>query len=136
MPIATALVRGLMSTNDRRRMGRNYSKGYTKLAESNVWYNHYGALIYAASPASTRGVLLSVSWAGTNYSIVRLCGANNNVKIYIGDNPDTGNHELWLGLIGTDGVASEFIIRDGTNIDMSSGTSDTLPSYLENIVYS
>ena len=133
---ATVSKKGLMSTGDKRRMGRNYIKGYTKLAESKVWYNHYGALIYAASPASTRGVLLFVSWAGTNYSIARLCGVNNNVKIYIGDNPDTGNHELWLGLTGEDGMASEFIIKDGTNIDVNSGTYDTLPSYLENVVYS
>lgn len=85
-------------------MGRNFSKGYWKLAESKVWYNHYGALIYGASPASTRGVLLAVCWAGIDYSANRLSGFNGNVRLYIGDNPDTGNHELWLGLTGEDGT--------------------------------
>ena len=110
-------------------MGRNFSKGYWKLAESKVWYNHYGALIYGASPASARGVLLAVSWAGINYSVSKLCGVNGYVRLYMGDNPDTGNHELWLGLTGEDGTSSEFIIKDGTTIEWDSEKKDILPSY-------
>ena len=111
-------------------MGRNFSKGYWKLAESNVWYNHYGALIYGASPASAKGVLLAVCWAGINYSANRLSGINENVRLYIGDNPDTGNHELWLGLTGEDGTSSEFIVKDGTIIDWGAVKVESLPSYL------
>lgn len=130
LPLATAGKNGLMSISDKRRMGRNFSKGYWKLAESKVWYNHYGALIYGASPASTRGVLLAVCWAGIDYSANRLSGFNGNVRLYIGDNPDTGNHELWLGLTGEDGTSSEFIIKDGTIIDWGAVKVESLPSYL------
>lgn len=128
--MATPEKNGLMSISDKRRMGRNFSKGYWKLAESKVWYNHYGALIYGTSPASARGVLLAVSWSGTNYSANRLSGFNGNVRLYIGDNPDTGNHELWLGLTGEDGTSSEFIIKDGTIIDWGAVKVESLPSYL------
>ena len=130
IPLATAGKNGLMSISDKRRMGRNFSKGYWKLAESKVWYNHYGALIYGASPASTRGVLLAVCWAGIDYSANRLSGFNGNVRLYIGDNPDTGNHELWLGLTGEDGTSSEFIVKDGTIIDWGAVKVESLPSYL------
>lgn len=133
LPLATAGGNGLMSISDKRRMGRNFSKGYWKLAESKVWYNHYGALIYGASPASARGVLLAVSWAGINYSVSKLCGVNGYVRLYMGDNPDTGNHELWLGLTGEDGASSEFIIKDGTTIEWDSEKKDILPSYLSEI---
>lgn len=133
LPLATAGGNGLMSISDKRRMGRNFSKGYWKLAESKVWYNHYGALIYGASPASARGVLLAVSWAGINYSVSKLCGVNGYVRLYMGDNPDTGNHELWLGLTGEDGTSSEFIIKDGTTIEWDSEKKDILPSYLSEI---
>ena len=133
LPLATAGGNGLMSISDKRRMGRNFSNGYWKLAESKVWYNHYGALIYGASPASARGVLLAVSWAGINYSVSKLCGVNGYVRLYMGDNPDTGNHELWLGLTGEDGTSSEFIIKDGTTIEWDSEKKDILPSYLSEI---
>lgn len=133
LPLATAGGNGLMSISDKRRMGRNFSKGYWKLAESKVWYNHYGALIYGASPASARGVLLAVSWAGINYSVSKLCGVNGYVRLYMGDNPDTGNHELWLGLTGEDGTSSEFIIKDGTTIEWDSEKKDILLSYLSEI---
>lgn len=133
LPLATAGGNGLMSISDKRRMGRNFSKGYWKLAESKVWYNHYGALIYGASPAYDRGVLLAVSWAGINYSVSKLCGVNAYVRLYMGDNPDTGNHELWLGLTGEDGTSSEFIIKDGTTIEWDSEKKDILPSYLSEI---
>ena len=130
LPLATAGKNGLMSISDKRRMGRNFSKGYWKLAESNVWYNHYGALIYGASPASANGVLLAVCWTGINYSANILSGFNKNVRLYIGDNPDTGNHELWLGLTGEDGTSSEFIVKDGTIIDWGAVKVESLPSYL------
>lgn len=130
IPFATNNANGLMSISDKRRMGRNFSKGYWKLAESKVWYNHYGALIYGASPASTRGVLLAVCWDGIDYSANRLSGFNGNVRLYIGDNPDTGNHELWLGLTGEDGTSSEFIVKDGTIIDWGAVKVESLPSYL------
>lgn len=136
MPIASAEKTGFMSARNAARMGRTFGKGYRKLAESRVWYNHYSALIYAASPASTRGMLLSVSWAGTNTSAVRLNSNNNNVKLYMGDNPETGKHELWFGMIGVDGSASEFIIAIDSEIDWNSGTTDILPSYLSAVTIS
>lgn len=137
LPVATAEKNGLMSIKNYRRMGRLFSKGYYKLAESSVWYYHYNAFIYGASPASSDGVLIAINWRGTNYSATRINGINAKVKLFTGDNPDTGKHELWLGLIGVDGLGSEFIIReDGTAADMKSGTFNTLPSYLSEIVIS
>ncbi len=136
LPVATAEKNGLMSIRNYRRMGRSFSKGYYKLAESSVWYYHYNAFIYGASPASTDGVLIAINWSGPTYSATRINGINAKVKLFTGDNPDTGKHELWLGLIGVDGVASEFIIRDGTAVDMNSGKFNTLPSYLSEIVIS
>lgn len=131
--VATPEKNGLMSISNYRRMGRNFTKGYRKLAESSVWYNHYGALIYAASPASTDGVMISICWRGSAFSATRISGSNNNVRLYTGDNPNTGNHELWLGMTGNDGSASELIIKDGTNIDWNSTTVDSLPAYLSEI---
>lgn len=133
LPLANANNKGLMSISNYRRMGRNFTKGYRKLAESSVWYNHYGALIYAASPASTDGVMISICWRGSAFSATRISGSNNNVRLYTGDNPNTGNHELWLGMTGSDGTASELIIKDGTNIDWNSTTVDSLPAYLSEI---
>lgn len=133
MPVASAEKSGLMSALNCRRMGRNFTKGYRRLAESPVWYNHYGALIYAASPASTDGVMISISWRGTSFSATKINGSNNNVKLYIGDNPNTGNHELWLGMTGSDGIASELIVNDGANLDWDSTTVDSLPSYLSEV---
>ena len=51
----------------------------------------------------------------------------------MGDNPDTGNHELWLGLTGEDGTSSEFIIKDGTTIEWDSEKKDIILSYLSEI---
>lgn len=133
LPLANADNKGLMSISNYRRMGRNFTKGYRKLAESSVWYNHYGALIYAASPISTNGVMISISWRGSTFSATRINGSNNNVRLYTGDNPNTGNHELWLGMTGSDGAASELIIRNAANLDWNSTTVDSLPAYLSEI---
>lgn len=133
MPLANADNKGLMSISNYRRMGRNFTEGYRKLAESSVWYNHYSALIYAASPASTNGVMISISWRGTAFSATKINGSNNNVRLYTGDNPNTGNHELWLGMTGSDGIASELIVNDGGNLDWDSTTVDSLPSYLSEV---
>lgn len=85
LPLASAGGNGLMSRSNYRRMGRNFTKGYRKLAESPVWYNHYGALIYATSPASANGIMIAISWRGTAFSATKINGSNNNVKLYIGD---------------------------------------------------
>lgn len=136
LPLATDKNKGLMSKEDKVRMGRIFRKGYCKLAESSVWYNHYSALIYGASPASSNGVLIAIDWRGTHYSATRLNGVNGNVKLFTGDNPNTEKHELWLGLTENDGDGSEFIIRAAPTIDWNSGTTETLPSYLSEITIS
>lgn len=136
LPLATDKNKGLMSKEDKVRMGRIFRKGYCKLAESSVWYNHYSALIYGASPASSNGVLIAIDWRGIHYSATRLNGVNGNVKLFTGDNPNTEKHELWLGLTENDGDGSEFIIRATPTIDWNSGTTETLPSYLSEITIS
>lgn len=133
LPLVSENNNGLMSIGNYRRMGRNFRKGYSRLAYSNNWYNHYGALVYGASPASSSGVMISISWRGTTSSATRISGLNNNVRLYTGDNPNTGNHELWLGMTGSDGNASELIVKDGTGLDWDSTPVDSLPSYLSEL---
>lgn len=53
-----------MSVEDKKRLGRRFFKGYTKLVESKYWYNHYVALIFGASPASNLGSLIAIDWKG------------------------------------------------------------------------
>lgn len=121
-----------MSVEDKKRLGRRFFKGYTKLVESKYWYNHYVALIFGASPASNLGSLIAIDWKGDEpISVTRFLGNNDNVKLYLGRNPETNMHELWLGLIGLDGDGSEFIIQSRESIDLDSKTVETLPSYLK-----
>ena len=104
---ATGNKSGLMSVEDKKRLGRRFFKGYTKLVESKYWYNHYVALIFGASPASNLGSLIAIDWKGDEpISVTRFLGNNDNVKLYLGRNPETNMHELWLGLIGLDGDGS------------------------------
>ena len=120
-----------MSVEDKKRLGRRFFKGYTKLVESKYWYNHYVALIFGASPASNLGSLIAIDWKGNELiSVTRFFGNNDNVKLYLGSNPETNMYELWLGLIGLDGDGSEFIIQSRESIDLDSKTVETLPSYL------
>ena len=129
---ATSNKSGLMSVEDKKRLGRRFFKGYTKLVESKYWYNHYVALIFGASPASNLGSLIAIDWKGDEpISVTRFLGNNDNVKLYLGRNPETNMHELWLGLIGLDGDGSEFIIQSRESIDLDSKTVETLPSYLK-----
>ena len=129
---ATGNKSGLMSVEDKKRLGRRFFKGYTKLVESKYWYNHYVALIFGASPASNLGSLIAIDWKGDEpISVTRFLGNNDNVKLYLGRNPETNMHELWLGLIGLDGDGSEFIIQSRESIDLDSKTVETLPSYLK-----
>lgn len=129
---ATGNKSGLMSVEDKKRLGRRFFKGYTKLVESKYWYNHYVALIFGASPASNLGSLIAIDWKGDELiSVTRFLGNNDNVKLYLGRNPETNMHELWLGLIGLDGDGSEFIIQSRESIDLDSKTVETLPSYLK-----
>lgn len=129
---ATGNKSGLMSVKDKKRLGRRFFKGYTKLVESKYWYNHYVALIFGASPASNLGSLIAIDWKGDEpISVTRFLGNNDNVKLYLGRNPETNMHELWLGLIGLDGDGSEFIIQSRESIDLDSKTVETLPSYLK-----
>lgn len=121
-----------MSVEDKKRLGRRFFKGYTKLVESKYWYNHYVALIFGASPASNLGSLIAIDWKGNELiSVTRFFGNNDNVKLYLGSNPETNMYELWLGLIGLDGDGSEFIIQSRESIDLDSKTVETLPSYLK-----
>ena len=121
-----------MSVEDKKRLGRRFFKGYTKLVESKYWYNHYVALIFGASPASNLGSLIAIDWKGDEpISVTRFLGNNDNVKLYLGRNPETNMHELWLGLIGLDGDGSEFIIQSRESIVLDSKTVETLPSYLK-----
>ena len=121
-----------MSVEDKKRLGRRFFKGYTKLVESKYWYNHYVALIFGASPASNLGTLIAIDWKGNELiSVTRFFGNNDNVKLYLGSNPETNMYELWLGLIGLDGDGSEFIIQSRESIDLDSKTVETLPSYLK-----
>ena len=130
--VANAEKNGLMSVEDKKRLGRRFFKGYTKLVESKYWYNHYVALIYGASPASNLGSLIAIDWKGNELiSVTRFFGNNDNVKLYLGSNPETNMYELWLGLIGLDGDGSEFIIQSRESIDLDSKTVETLPSYLK-----
>ncbi|MEQ2809784.1 hypothetical protein, partial [Phocaeicola vulgatus] len=93
---------------------------------------HYVALIFGASPASNLGSLIAIDWKGDEpISVTRFLGNNDNVKLYLGRNPETNMHELWLGLIGLDGDGSEFIIQSRESIDLDSKTVETLPSYLK-----
>ena len=129
---ATGNKSGLMSVEDKKRLGRRFFKGYTKLVESKYWYNHYVALIFGASPASNLGSLIAIDWKGNELiSVTRFFGNNDNVKLYLGSNPETNMYELWLGLIGLDGDGSEFIIQSRESIDLDSKTVETLPSYLK-----
>ena len=129
---ANAEKNGLMSVEDKKRLGRRFFKGYTKLVESKYWYNHYVALIFGASPASNLGSLIAIDWKGNELiSVTRFFGNNDNVKLYLGSNPETNMYELWLGLIGLDGDGSEFIIQSRESIDLDSKTVETLPSYLK-----
>jgi len=129
---ATGNKSGLMSVGDKKRLGRRFFKGYTKLVESKYWYNHYVALIFGASPASNLGSLIAIDWKGNELiSVTRFFGNNDNVKLYLGSNPETNMYELWLGLIGLDGDGSEFIIQSRESIDLDSKTVETLPSYLK-----
>ena len=129
---ATGNKSGLMSVEDKKRLGRRFFKGYTKLVESKYWYNHYVALIFGASPASNLGSLIAIDWKGNELiSVTRFFGNNDNVKLYLGCNPETNMYELWLGLIGLDGDGSEFIIQSRESIDLDSKTVETLPSYLK-----
>ena len=121
-----------MSVEDKKRLGRRFFKGYTKLVESKYWYNHYVGLIFGASPASNLGSLIAIDWKGNELiSVTRFFGNNDNVKLYLGSNPETNMYELWLGLIGLDGDGSEFIIQSRESIDLDSKTVETLPSYLK-----
>ena len=121
-----------MSVEDKKRLGRRFFKGYTNLVESKYWYNHYVALIFGASPASNLGSLIAIDWKGNELiSVTRFLGNNDNVKLYLGSNPETNMYELWLGLIGLDGDGSEFIIQSRESIDLDSKTVETLPSYLK-----
>ena len=121
-----------MSVKDKKRLGRRFFKGYTKLVETKYWYNHYVALIFGASPASNLGSLIAIDWKGNELiSVTRFFGNNDNVKLYLGRNPETNMYELWLGLIGLDGDGSEFIIQSRESIDLDSKTVETLPSYLK-----
>ena len=130
--VANAEKNGLMSVEDKKRLGRRFFKGYTKLVESKYWYNHYVALIFGASPASNLGSLIAIDWKGNELiSVTRFFGNNDNVKLYLGSNPETNMYELWLGLIGLDGDGSEFIIQSRESIDLDSKTVETLPSYLK-----
>ena len=129
---ATGNKSGLMSVEDKKRLGRRFFKGYTKLVESKYWYNHYVALIFGASPAANLGSLIAIDWKGNELiSVTRFFGNNDNVKLYLGSNPETNMYELWLGLIGLDGDGSEFIIQSRESIDLDSKTVETLPSYLK-----
>ena len=129
---ATGNKSGLMSVEDKKILGRRFFKGYTKLVESKYWYNHYVALIFGASPASNLGSLIAIDWKGNELiSVTRFFGNNDNVKLYLGSNPETNMYELWLGLIGLDGDGSEFIIQSRESIDLDSKTVETLPSYLK-----
>ena len=129
---ATGNKSGLMSVEDKKRLGRRFFKGYTKLVESKYWYNHYVALIFGASPASNLGSLIAIDWKGNELiSVTRFFGNDDNVKLYLGSNPETNMYELWLGLIGLDGDGSEFIIQSRESIDLDSKTVETLPSYLK-----
>ena len=129
---ATSNKSGLMSVEDKKRLGRRFFKGYTKLVESKYWYNHYVALIFGASPASNLGSLIAIDWKGNELiSVTRFFGNNDNVKLYLGCNPETNMYELWLGLIGLDGDGSEFIIQSRESIDLDSKTVEALPSYLK-----
>ena len=112
---ATGNKSGLMSVEDKKRLGRRFFKGYTKLVESKYWYNHYVALIFGASPASNLGSLIAIDWKGDEpISVTRFLGNNDNVKLYLGRNPETNMHELWLGLIGLD-LSLIHILTKGTN---------------------
>lgn len=123
-----------MSINDKKRMGRRFTKGFKKLVESKVWYNHYVAFIFGASPASEKGVLLAVEWSGrNNINVTRIVGSSSKVKLYLGSNPETNTYELWIGFVGTDGQGSEFIIQSIENIDLYGETVKTLPSYLSEV---
>ena len=74
----------------------------------------------------------STYWKGNELiSVTRFFGNNDNVKLYLGSNPETNMYELWLGLIGLDGDGSEFIIQSRESIDLDSKTVETLPSYLK-----
>lgn len=89
-------------------------------------------MIFGASPASNLGSLIAIDWKGNELiSVTRFFGNNDNVKLYLGSNPETNMYELWLGLIGLDGDGSEFIIQSRESIDLDSKTVETLPSYLK-----
>lgn len=134
LPNATGNNDGLMSINDKKRMGRRFTKGFKKLVESEVWYNHYVAFIFGASPASEEGVLLAVEWRGrNNINVTRIVGSSSKVKLYLGSNPETDTYELWIGFVGTDGQGAEFIIQSIENIDLYGETVETLPSYLSEV---
>lgn len=134
LPNATGNNDGLMSINDKKRMGRRFTKGFKKLVESKVWYNHYVAFIFGASPASEKGVLLAVEWSGrNNINVTRIVGSSSKVKLYLGSNPETDTYELWIGFVGTDAQGSEFIIQSLENIDLYGETAETLPPYLSEV---
>lgn len=123
-----------MSINDKKRMGRRFTKGYTKLVESKYWYNHYVAFIFGASPASEKGVLLAVEWSGrNNINVTRIVGSSSKVKLYLGSNPETDTYELWIGFVGTDAQGSEFIIQSIEKIDLYGEAVETLPPYLSEV---
>lgn len=89
-------------------------------------------IVFGASPASNLGSLIAIDWKGNELiSVTRFFGNNDNVKLYLGSNPETNMYELWLGLIGLDGDGSEFIIQSRESIDLDSKTVETLPSYLK-----
>ena len=131
LPVASAEKNGFMSVNNYMRMGRNFEKGYRKLVSTSLWYLHYSAFIYTASPASNLGALTYIDWKGEVYSAKLISGDTGNIKLYTGLNPDTNRHELWIGLLGSDGIGSEFIVNMNRNdIEWDSKTIPVLPSYL------
>lgn len=128
LPEATISNTGLMSSRQYKKNGRRLNKrGYIKLAESENWYTHYSSIISASSPMSSNGSLYAIDWRGGSLLKAPIINGDASIKFYIGKNGDI--HELWIGLLGTDGIVEELATNGGC-FSQELTAVDTLPSYL------
>ena len=130
LPEASINNKGLMTINQFLKNGRALNqKGYIKLAESANWYSHYSAIISASSPMSNDGVIYAVDWRGgyLKKAVINGADAYGNIKFYIGQNGSI--YELWIGLLGNDGLISE-IATNGVGFSKELTKVDELPNYL------
>ena len=76
---------------------------------------------------SSNGSLYAIDWRGGSLLKAPIINGDASIKFYIGKNGDI--HELWIGLLRTDGIVEE-IATNGGCFSQELTAVDTLPSYL------